>query len=142
MTARTALTPVQLSRNAGSSLGAGVTPDATNGNIVAGPVGPFHLGILVLNADSANHSLIIRAGGYSGVPSGAANSGYVTGQYQPFASASTGDLTVTCLHTGGGYTIIESLETDRFTQADGSLWLDWSASTSMTAWIIQRPYMP
>jgi len=139
---RTALTPVSLSRNAGSSLGAGATPDATNGNIVAGPVGPFHLGILVLNADSSNHNLIIRASGYQGVPTGAANSGYITDQYQPFAAASVGDLTVTCLHTGGGYTLIEQLDTDRFSQPDGSLWLDWAASTSMTVWVWQRPYMP
>lgn len=140
--ARTALTPVSLTRNAGSSLGTGATPDATNGNIVAGPVGPFHLGILVLNADSANHNLIVRAGGYQGSATGAANSGYVTGQYQPFAQASVGDLTISCLHTGGGYTLIEALETDRFSQADGSLWLDWAASTSMTVWVFQKPYMP
>lgn len=140
--ARTALTPVSLSRNAGASLGAGVTPDAANGNIVAGPVGPFRLGILVLNADSSNHNLIIRASGYQGVPGGAANSGYITDQYQPFAQASVGDLTVSCLHTSGGYTLIEQLDTDRFSQADGSLWLDWAASTSMTVWVWQRPYMP
>lgn len=142
MTARTALTPVQLARNAGSSLTAGATPDAVNGNIVAGPVGAFKLGILILNADSANHSLIIRAGGYQGVPGGAANSGYITDQYQPFAQASVGDLTVVCAHTGGGYTLIEALENDRFSQQDGSLWLDWTASTSMTVWTFQKPYMP
>ena len=39
-------------------------------------------------------NLIVRASGYQGTPTGAANSGYVTGQYQPFATASTGDLTV------------------------------------------------
>lgn len=139
---RTALTPVSLVRNAGTSLGSGATPDAVNGNIVAGPVGPWHLGILVLNADSSNHNLIIRASGYQGVATGAANSGYITDQYQPFAQASVGDLTVTCLHTGGGYTLIEQLDTDRFSQADGSLWLDWAASTSMTVWVFQKPYMP
>lgn len=139
---RTALIPVQLGRDGGSGIGNGATPDAVNGNIVAGPVGAFHLGILVLNADSSNHNLIIRAGGYQGVPSGAANSGYLTDQYQPFAAASVGDLTVTCAHTGGGYTLIESLTTDRFSQQDGSLWLDWVASTSMTVWVWQKPYMP
>lgn len=142
MTARTALTPVSLSRDGGTNLTAGATPDATNGNIVAGPVGAFHLSILVLNADSSDHTLIIRAGGYAGVPTGAANSGYVTDQYQPFAQASVGDLSVTCGHATGGYTLIENLTTDRFSQADGSLWLDWSASTSMTVWVAQRPYMP
>lgn len=140
--ARTALIPVQLGRDTGSSLGSGVTPDATNGNIVAGPVGAFHLGILVLNGDSANHNLLVRASGYAGAATGAANASYTTDQYQPFAAASVGDLTVTCAHTSGGYTLIEALTTDRFGQSDGSLWLDWSASTSLTVWVFQKPYMP
>jgi hypothetical protein len=140
---RTALIPVQLTtRDTGGSLGNGATPDATNGNIVAGPIGAWHLTILVLNADSSNHNLIVRASGYAGVPTGAANSGYVTDQYQPFAQASVGDLTITCAHTSGGYTLIESLTTDRFSQSDGSLWLDWAASTSMTVWVAQKPYLP
>lgn len=141
MTARTALTPVQLTRNAGSSLTAGATPDATNGNIIADP-GAFRLGILVLNADSSNHNLYIRASGYAGAPTGAANASYATDQYQPYAQASVGDLTVSCLHTGGGYTLVEALDTDRFAQADGSVWLDWAASTSMTVWVFRRPYLP
>jgi hypothetical protein len=139
--ARTALTAVSLSRDAGSSLTAGATPDATNGNIVVSP-GPFKLGILVLNADSANHNLYIRASGYAGAATGAANASYAVNQYQPYAMASTGDLTVSCLHTGGGYTLIEALTSDRYAQPDGSLWLDWAASTSMTVWIWQRPYLP
>lgn len=140
--ARTALIPVQLTRDGGGSLGSGVTPDATNGNIVAGPIGAWHLTILVYNADSSNHSLLVRASGYAGAATGAANASYTTDQYQPFAQASVGDLTVVCAHTSGGYTLIESLTTDRFSQSDGSLWLDWTASTSMTVFIAQKPYMP
>jgi hypothetical protein len=140
--ARTVLTPVSLGRDAGVNLGAGVTPDATNGNIVPGPVGPYHLAILVLNADSSNHSLYVRASGYAGAATGGANASYALAQYQPFAQASVGDLTITCAHTTGGYTIIESLTSDRYSQIDGSLWLDWSASTSMTCWIVQKPYLP
>ena len=65
--ARTALNVIQAStRDTGYSLGAGATPDATNGNIVAGPIGAWHLTILVYNADSSNHNLIVRAGGYAG----------------------------------------------------------------------------
>jgi len=140
--ARTALSVITLTRDAGTILGSGATPDATNGNIVAGPVGPFRLTILVLNADSSNHNLIVRASGYAGAATGAANASYATGQYQPFAQASVGDLTVTCAHTSGGYTLIEHLTSDRFAQPDGSLWLDWSASTSMTVWVAQKTYMP
>jgi len=141
--ARTALTVTQLTtRDTGANLGAGVTPDATNGNIVPGPIGAWHLAILVLNADSSNHTLIVRASGYAGAATGAANASYAVDQYQPFAQASVGDLSVTCAHTTGGYTLIESLSTDRYSQSDGSLWLDWSASTSLTVWVAQKPYMP
>lgn len=141
--ARTALSVVQATtRNTGYNLGAGVTPDATNGNIVAGPVGPFNLSILVYNADSANHTMILRASGYAGAATGAANASYAINQYQPFAQASIGDVSVTCAHTTGGYTSFEALVTDQFAQSDGSLWIDWSASTSMTVWVWQRPYMP
>ena len=90
--ARTVLTPAQLPNNGGVSVGAGVVPDHTNGNIVASP-GPFKLVIVVANASTAVN-LIVRASGYQGTPTGAANSGYVTGQYQPYATASIGDLTV------------------------------------------------
>jgi hypothetical protein len=140
MTARTALTVTALGRDAGTLLGAGATPDATNGNSIADP-GAYKLVLVVLNADSSNHSLIIRAGGYGGVPGGAANSSYVTDQYQPFAQASVGDLTVVCAHTGSGYTVISGLTTDRFAQADGSLLLDWTASTSMTVFAARRAYV-
>jgi hypothetical protein len=132
--ARTALTAVAGVRNGGTALGAGATPDATNGNIYA--AGPFKAEVIIHNGDSSAHSVIVRAGGYQGVPTGAANSGYVTDQYQPFAQASAGDLTVSVAATS--YTVL-TLETDRFIQPDGSLWLDWSASTSMTVYVKQAP---
>jgi hypothetical protein len=132
--ARTALIAVTGVRNGGTALGAGATPDATNGNIYA--AGPFKAEVIIHNADSSAHSVILRAGGYQGVPTGAANSGYITDQYQPFAQASVGDLTVAVAATS--YTVL-TLESDRFTQPDGSLWLDWSASTSMTVWVKQSP---
>jgi hypothetical protein len=137
--ARTALTATQLANVGGVSAGAGVAPDATNGNIVVSP-GPFR-SLIVIDNTGSSASLYIRASGYQGTPTGAANSGYVTAQYQPFATASTGDLTVTL--TASVYTVVD-LEQDpeRFTQADGSLWLDWSTSTDITVLMLQRPYMP
>lgn len=137
--ARTALTAVAGSRTAGVSIGSGATPDATNGNILAAP-GPYKTVILVKNADSSPHNVIVRASGYAGAATGAANASYAAGQYQPFAEASQGDLTVTV--TNGTTVLLPSLDTDRFKQADGSLWLDWSASTSMTVYVVQRPYLP
>jgi hypothetical protein len=122
-------------RNGGTALGAGATPDATNGNIYV--AGPFKAEFLIHNADSSPHSVIVRASGYQGVPGGAANSGYVTGQYQPFAQASAGDLTVVVAATS--YLTLSALDGDRFAQPDGSLWLDWTASTSMTVYAKQSP---
>jgi hypothetical protein len=137
--ARTILEATQLANVGGVSIGAGVTPDHTNGNIVPSP-GPFHGYLIVQNTGSAL-SLIVRASGYQGTPAGAANSSYVTGQYQPFATASTGDLTVTL---GADVTTMVAFDQDveRFTQSDGSVWLDWSASTDLTAWFVTRLYMP
>jgi hypothetical protein len=140
MAARTVLTAVQLPNVGGVAQGAGATPDAVNGNIVASP-GPFKSLVIAKNADSSSHSLIIRASGYQGVPSGAANSGYLSGQYQPYATASRGDLTVVVVN-GTTQVVCFDVDTERFTQADGSLWLDWTASTSMTVSVVQRPYMP
>jgi len=140
--ARTVLTPVgTLVRDGSLNLTAGVTPDATNGNIVPGPVGPFNLSILVYNASGSNISLYVRASGYQGAATGGANASWTLDQYQPFAQASIGDNTITCAHTTGGYTICESLTTDRYAQSDGSVWLDWSASASVTVWCWYRPYL-
>jgi hypothetical protein len=139
--ARTVLTAAQLPSYAGGvNAGAGVVPDHTNGNIVASP-GPFRSLIVVSNTGSAV-SLIVRASGYQGTPTGAANSGYVTGQYQPFATASIGDLTVSC--TADVTTVVDlEGDTERFTQSDGSMWLDWAAATTdLLVWVAQRPYMP
>jgi len=132
--ARTALTAVTSVRNGGTALGAGATPDATNGNIYASP-GPFKSEVIIHNGDSSAHTVIVRAGGYQGTAAGAANSSYVTDQYQPFAEASAGDLSVSVAATS--YTVLAQLDGDRFAQPDGSLWLDWSASTSMTVWVKQ-----
>lgn len=140
--ARTVLTVTQAtSRDTAYAVGAGVTPDATNGNIITGPIGPFHLGLMIHNGDSSAHTLYVRASGYAGSPTGGANASYSPNQYQPFAQASVGDLTVSL--GIGAYVVIEALTTDRFAQAgDGSLWLDWSASTSVTCWAWQKPYLP
>jgi hypothetical protein len=139
MAARTALTAQAAVRNGGVLLTGGATPDATNGNIVASP-GAFHADIIIYNGDNSSHSVIVRATGYAGLPTGAGNSGYTTDQYQPFAEASAGDLTFAV--TATTYAFVGPLDTDRFGQSDGSLWLDWTASTSVLVWVIQKPYMP
>ena len=136
--ARTTLTAVQLPGVGGASATL-VAPDATNGNIVASP-GPFKALIVITNSGSSA-SLYVRASGYQGTPTGAVNSGYVTDQYQPFATASIGDLTVTL---AASETTAVSLVQDvgRFTQADGSMWLDWSTASGLTVAVYQELYMP
>jgi hypothetical protein len=135
MTARTALTPVALSRDTGNALGAGTTPDAVNGNTVAAP-GPFKLKLLVLNGDSASHTVTVRATGNGVTAAGAA-------QVNPapystvFTQSTLGDLVVTV--GAGAYALIGPLTSDRFAQSDGSLSVDYSASTSVKVWAIQEP---
>jgi hypothetical protein len=136
--ARTVLTATQLPGVGGASATL-VAPDATNGNIVASP-GPFKAVIVVTNTGSSA-SLYVRASGYQGAATGAANASYVTGQYQPFATASIGDLTVTL---ASDETTVVSLvqDTGRFTQADGSMWLDWSTASGLTVAVFTELYMP
>ena len=136
--ARTTLTPINLVRDGGVVLGGGATPDAVNGNVVAVP-GPYNAIIHVKNADSANHILKLRSGSYTGVPSGAANASMVPAQNTVFAPATVGDLSVTV--AAGTTQIVKIATTGRFTQADGSMWLDWDASTSMTVWVLTEPYV-
>lgn len=132
MAARTALTTEKLVRDGGVAQSAGATPDASNGNTVAFP-GPFSVLIVVKNADSGSHTCTVRAGGSGVTASGGAAAAV------PFAQATVGDLVVTVAN--GTTQIIQIDTTDRFTQKDGSLSLDWSASTSMTVWVYQLPYL-
>ena len=144
---RTPLTPVAAVRGGGVALGAGTSaPVATTGMIVASP-GAYKLMIQVANASISSMNVIIRASGYQGTPDGAANSGYLTDQYQPFAGASAGDLTVPVAPSAT--VLITDLDTGRYSQpatsgggdTGGALWIDVSLATSVTIWTIQRPYV-
>ena len=146
---RTVLTPIVAVRGGGVSLGAGTSAAvASSGMIVPGPVGAFHLEIQVLNGSSTTMSVIFRAGGYQGTPAGAVNAGYTTDQYQPFADASAGDLSVAIL--AGATMLFTDLDTSRFAQpptggagdTGGALWIDVSLETTVKIWAIQKPYMP
>jgi hypothetical protein len=137
--ARTVLSATQLPNVGGANVGAGVAPDHTNGNIVASP-GPFRSLLIVSNSGSSA-SLIVRASGYQGTAAGAANASYLTAQYQPFATASIGDMTVTL--AASVTTVVDlNVDSERFTQSDGSLWLDWSTASGLLVWAVQRQYMP
>ena len=131
MAARTALTLLQMSADGNVAQGAGATPDASNGNTIADPPGPFGVFLIVKNADSSSHTCTVRAGGNGVTASGGTNPGV------PFEAAGVGDLVVTVAN--GTTQIIGPFTTDRFCQADGSLSIDWSASTSMTVWAVETP---
>jgi hypothetical protein len=146
--ARTALTPVQLAGDAGVLQGASGTVDATNGNIVAfnptgspATYGPYQVLLVVANADTVAHNVIIRGSGYTGAANGAVNSGIPSPGNTVFTQGTLGDLSVTVANATTQ--VIGPFTTDRFVQPNhvngGDLWIDWSASTSMSVWVYQIP---
>jgi hypothetical protein len=141
--ARTAITTglAILGRDTSALAPSAQAADATNGNYlpftIGSSYGPYSTVLIVANADSASHNVILRASGYTGLPGDAANSGLVAPQNTVFTQSSVGDLTITVANGTTRY--IGPFTTDRFTQADGSLWFDWSAATSMTVIVQQFP---
>lgn len=122
--------------------------DASNGNILPFNIsstpptfGPFHVILAVTNGDSAAHSVILRASGYTGAANGAVNSGIPNPANTVFTQSTVGDLSVSV--AAGATEYIGPLTTDRFTQPNhvngGDLWIDWSAGTSMTISAILLP---
>ena len=144
---RTPLTPVAAVRGGGVALGAGTSAAAASLGMIVAPPGAWKLEVQVYNGSVSTMYVIFRASGYQGTPAGAVNSGYVTDQYQPFAGASSGDLSiaVATLTT----MLITDLDTGRFAQpptggagdTGGALWIDVSLETSVKIWTIQRPYV-
>ena len=125
---------VTLAPDSFTSQGAGQTPDAVNGNTLADP-GPNHLMLVVSNGDTSTHTITVRASG-SG-PDVNGNAQPPLPQNTVFTQSPLGDLVVT-IPAGGTY-VAPTLTTDRFTQPDGSLSLDWDASTSVKLWAYQLP---
>lgn len=138
--ARTAIVPVVMARDGGVSLGSGTAaPAAASGSIIANP-GPYHLQLQVKNADTNPHTVIIRSGNYTGTPNGAANSSMLSPANTVFTQATVGDLSV--LVAASDTEIINIETTDRFTQPDGSVLVDFAATaTSVTIYAFTRPYV-
>jgi hypothetical protein len=132
MTARTALVPQALARDSGVALTFDAV-DSANGNVVA--AGPFKVVLIVDNANaSSTQTVTIRATGNGVTQAGATATG------DPdfiFTQASRGDNVITLTHSA--YTVIPLFDTDRITQLDGTLSLDWSTSTSITCAVVQYP---
>jgi len=115
--ARTAISPSVFVANANLADPAGTAGDATNNHIVSDV--PFdELVLRVVNADAAGITATIKGGpGKAGFGLGA------------------GDKAVTV--AAGATQFIGPFESARFSQADGSLWLDLSADTSVTVTAFQ-----
>lgn len=134
MTARTQLTPVQMVRDGGVAEGAGtsIAGLVAAGAYVADPPGPNYVFLVVNNSDSSPHNVIVRAGGSGVIASGAAAVAV------PFEQATVGDLTQAVANAATEF--IGPFTTDRFTQADGSLSIDFSSGFTGTIWVMAMPY--
>lgn len=138
MTARTALTPVQLVNDNGVAEGAGtsIAGLVAAGATVAAP-GPFRLLVIVTNSDTNPHNLIVRASRSGNDASGNAQTNLP--QNTVFTQATLGDLTVAVAASATQVVVLET--TDRFTQDDGSLSLDFSSGFTGTVWVLRMPYV-
>jgi hypothetical protein len=141
--ARTAITTglALLGRDVGTLAPTAQAADATNGNTIpfttGSSYGAYGTILAVANGDSSSHTVIIRGSGYTGAANGAANSGIASPQNTVFTQSTVGDFSVAV--AAGTTRYIGPLTTDRFAQADGSMWIDWSAGTSMTVTVLQNP---
>jgi len=110
--ARTAITPVALSKNAGVAMAtaeSATAVDQANGMIIDG-ANPEKLLIRVTNTAAAAHGIIIRAGD----------------SLYPAVASGQGDLNVqVALTTGVDY--VGPFDSARFLQSDGSLHIDFEA---------------
>jgi hypothetical protein len=131
MTARTNVPINQFVQDGSLADPSGATISQANGNTVASP-GPYHLLLRVNNSAGSSYNCIVRAGGNGVTASGG------TAVAVPFEMSTTGDLTVA---VGASATVwIGPFSTDRYTQADGSLSIDFSGSFAGTITAFQLPY--
>lgn len=130
MAARTAIVPIAVVNNGAVSGGVGTAVDAANGMVVA--AGPFKTLIRVDNTDASAHTFTIRAGGNGVTASGTA------AVPTPYTQATVGDSVVSVPATTGSQ-VFWVLDTDRYTQADGSLSVDFNSAVGMKIWAYQLP---
>jgi hypothetical protein len=135
MTARTALTPVDLVQDGAVSEGSGtsIAGLVAGGAYIADPPGPNKVFLIVNNSDTAAHNVTVRAGGNGNTAAGGTNPGV------PFEAATVGDLVTSV--AASGTEVIGPFTTDRFTQADGSLSIDFASGFTGTIWVLQYPYL-
>ena len=138
--ARTQATVVALVHDGSVAKGAALTPHTAGDYVAAGTVNSANIGrmmVEVVNGTTAG-TLTVRAPGNGVTVAGAA-------QVSPYpsnavlAQGSVGDLSLSW-GTVAGTTIVGPFTSDRFTQADGNLYLDWSTATGVTYFVTQYPF--
>lgn len=129
MAARTPLTVTQLAQDGAVTAPAGDDIDAANGMTIPSPTGPN--GILLQVTATAAGNVTVRAGG-SGLSADGSPAKPV-----PFDGASAGDLVVAA---PAGTVFLGPFTSDRFTQADGSLSVDFDPAVAGTIAAIELPY--
>ena len=137
MTARTQATVVALSADAGVAQGSANSAHAGGEYVLGSAVDLRRLTLVVINGDSSPHSVIVRATGNGNNVAGTAQVSPVPSS-TVFTQSTLGDLTVAV--TNGTTQVIKLTTSDRFEQADGNLYLDWSATTSMTYYVYANPF--
>lgn len=138
MAARGTITAIGLVKDGGTAT-AGLTAASTNGFIVApGQSTRFDkLLFRVVNGTTAG-TITIRAAGNGVDSTGAAQ----TSPYPSnavFAAGASGDLTATW-STVAGTQMVGPLTSDRYTQPDGNLYVDFSTATGVTFEVFALPF--
>ena len=136
MAARSAVPASYFVREGALADPAGTAVDATNGNTVASP-GPWKVILRITNTAGTGYNAIIRASGNGVTAAGATQVSPVPSNVV-FAHSTEGDLTVAVAATTG-VKWIGPLTSDRFSQPDGSLSIDYSNTSfagTVTAFVL------
>jgi hypothetical protein len=137
MTARTQANVVALVTDGGAAQGAANSAHS-GGEYISGTTNALRkLTLVVANGDSANHNVIIRATGNGNNVAGTAQVSPVPSS-TVFTQSTLGDLTVTV--PAGTTQVLMPSTSDRYEQTDGNMYIDWSATTSMTYYVYSKPY--
>ncbi len=118
--ARDAVTPVALAMNDGTAPGAGTAINVTNGAYIPAANRSQRILLHVKNTVAAAKNVTIKAG-----------------VYPPAFRQGLGDLVVQVPATSGERLFV--LESARFIQADGTIWIDFEAAMTGTAFAYKLP---
>ena len=140
MTARSLGTVTSLTRDNGTSV-TWNTPHTTGDYIAAGTLQTQNLGkmkLLIQWGTSAGTVTVRAPGSGNNIAGSAQTSPYPSNAV--FAAGAAGDVTYSW-GTTAGTAVVGPFTTDRFTQPDGSLYLDWSTVAGpVTYAVVMDPY--